>query len=444
MLTTRAVQWTMKYGVDVYSAPAFAIFGMIKKLTSYIKGAKLADRGFQLLDICADGKNAESRVTYLSWFMVYPFSKPIHLTLKHLLRGYKVGMEVGDLESAMWNVSTYICNSIVAGKALKPLAIDCMAYIEQMRMLMQDYILHQSLPFAQGVLNMLGDAEDPLKLSGSAMVEDDYLAMIESSDARAMSFLHLQIIKNIVCNFFGDFEQGAKLALEREDEYEKKNGSPLTLLDTLHQGISLYAMARKTKEKKYIKAAKKIRKKVEIWLKKGNINVTHYVPFLEAEEAALEGNVDEATRLYPWAISLASSAGVLHNAAFASERFAEYLLRDLKDNDRAGEYFQDSIKYYTDWGSTYKADLLKQNYSHLWDKKIPTGISVNPDIVIEASDDTARAKRVTEDRNDEVLISSDGQTNNKSALIASRDLLLEEYRTELGRGDVESVALQSE
>ena len=168
MLITRAVQWTMKYGVDTYSSSAFALFGMIKKLTSYTKGAKFADRGFRLLDICADSKNVESRVTYLCWFMVYPFSKPIHSTLKHLLHGYKVGMEVGDVESAMWNVSMFICSSIVAGKALKPLAADCVVYIEQMKMLKQDYILHQTLPFAQGVLNMLGDAEDPLILSGSA------------------------------------------------------------------------------------------------------------------------------------------------------------------------------------------------------------------------------------------------------------------------------------
>jgi hypothetical protein len=75
-----------------------------------------------------------------------------------------------------------------------------------------------------GVLNMLGDAEDPLKLSGSVMVEEDYLIMIESSDSRIMSFLHLQIFKNIMCNLFGDFEQGAKLALERGDEYEKRMG----------------------------------------------------------------------------------------------------------------------------------------------------------------------------------------------------------------------------
>ena len=375
----------MKYGVDVYSAPAFALFGMIKKLSSYTKGANYADRGLQLLDICTEGKITESRTAYLSWFMVYPCSEPIDSTLKHLLHGYKVGMEVGDVESAMWNVSAYLCSSIVAGKALKPLAVDCMTYIEQMRMLKQDHILHQSLPFAQGVLNLLGDAEDPLILFGSAMIEEDYLAMIESSDARVMSFLHLQIFKNIMCNFFGDYEQGAKLALERRDEYEKKNGSPLAMLDNLHQGISLYAMARRTKEMRYIKAAKKVRKVVAMWLKKGNVNVAHYMPFLEAEEAALEGNSDEATRLYPRAIALASSSGFLHNAALASERFAEYLLHDLNDSDRAGQYFQDSIKHYTDWGSDYKADLLKQNYSHLFGEKIPKGISVDPDFAVGSS-----------------------------------------------------------
>jgi hypothetical protein len=378
MLTTKMMRWTMKHGVDVNSAPAFAIFGTIKKqLASYKTGAQCADRGFQLLDICAEGKRTESRVTYLSWFLVYPFSKPIHSTLNHLLRGYKAGMEMGDVESAMWNVSMYLCSSIVAGKALKPLAVDCITYTEQMETLKQDLILHQTLPLAQGVLNMVGDAEDPLKLSGSVMVEEDYLVMIESAEVRVMSFLHLKIFKNIMCNFFGDFEQGAKLALERGDEYEKKNGSPLAMLDTLHQGISLYAMARETKEKRYIKAAKKVKKKVATWAKKGNVNVMHYIPFLEAEDAALEGRSDSATKLYPRAIASASRSGFQHNAALARERFAEYLLHDLKESDRAGQYFQDSIRYYTDWGSDYKAEILRKKYSHLWTDEIPSGITVN-------------------------------------------------------------------
>ena len=371
------VRWTMQYGVDIYSASAFALFGLVKNKSSFKIGAQYADRGLQLLDICAEGKRTESRVTYLAWFMVYPFSTPIHSTLKNLLRGYKVGMEMGDTESAMWHVSMYICGSIVAGKALKPLAADCFTYIEQIKTLEQDFIFHMTLPLAQGVLNMLGDAEDPLKLSGSAMVEEDYLLMIESSEGRKMSCLHLQILKNVICNFFGDFEQGAKLALERGDEYEKKNGSPLAMMDTLHQGISLYTMARRTKEKRYIKAAKKVKKKVAQWVKKGNINAMHYVPFLEAEDAALEGRSDSATKLYSKAITLAARSGFQQNAAIASERFAEYLLLDLKDNDKAVQYFQDSIQYYSGWGSDYKADMLKKKYEHLWLDEIPLDITAS-------------------------------------------------------------------
>ena len=368
------VRWTMKYGIDVYSSPAFAIFGMIKKLTSYKTGALFADRGFQLLDMCKEGKRTESRVTYLSWFMVYPWSKPIHSTLKHLLRGYKAGMEAGDVESAMWNVSTYICGSIVAGKPLKPLAVDCVTYVEQMKMLKQDYILHMSLPFAQGVLNLLGDAEDPLKLSGSAMVEEDFLEMIKSSEGAVMTFLHLQIFKNIISNYFGDFENGAKLALERGDEYERKNGSPLAMIDTLHQGVSLYDMARRTKEKRYVKAAKKIKKKVTDWVKKGNVNAVHYLSLFEAEEAALEGKSDVATKHYPKAMISAARSGFQHDAALVSERYAEYLLHDLKENDRAAQYLQDSIQYYKGWGSDYKADMLRKKYSYLWTDAIPKDI----------------------------------------------------------------------
>ncbi|KAK1741659.1 putative AAA ATPase [Skeletonema marinoi] len=376
-LNSRMAQWTMKYGVDVYSAPAFALFGMVKKPMSYKTAALYADRGFQLLDMCKEGKRTESRVTYISWFQIYPFSKPIHSTLKNLLRGYKVGMEVGDVESAMWNVSQYMCNSIVAGKALKPLAVDCVTYIEQMQMLKADFTYHMSLPFAQGVLNMIGDADDPLKLSGSAMIEEDFLAMIESSEGKFWSSLHLQIFKSMMCSFFGDFENGAKLALERGDVYEKKNGSPLAMTDTLHQGVSFYAMARKTKEKRYIKAAKKVKNKVVTWVKKGNVNAVHYLSFFEAEEAALEGKAESATELYPKAIISAARSGFQHDAALVSERYAEYLLHDLKENDSAGQYFQDSIQYYQGWGSDYKAEMLRKKYSYLWPDEIPKDITVN-------------------------------------------------------------------
>ena len=94
MTVARMVRWTMKHGVDVSSAAAFALFGLVKVMASgaYESGSQFAELGLQILGNLED-KTAESRVTYLVWFMVTPRTKPIHSTLKHLLRGYRAGME---------------------------------------------------------------------------------------------------------------------------------------------------------------------------------------------------------------------------------------------------------------------------------------------------------------------------------------------------------------
>ena len=95
--------------------------------------------------------------------------------------------------------------------------------------------------------------------------------------------------------------------------------------------------------------------------RQGNVNVKHYLPLLEAEEAAYNGN--DATRLYGEAISMAKISGFQHNAALASERFGEYLLHDLNDERRAMTYIRDAAQYYSAWGSDYKAHLLEEKYN---------------------------------------------------------------------------------
>lgn len=93
MSVARMVRWTTKHGLDTMSAAAFALFAFVKvKLNAYEDGARFADLGLKLINNAKD-RSPESRVTYIVWFLVAPRSKPIHSTLKHLLRGYKVGME---------------------------------------------------------------------------------------------------------------------------------------------------------------------------------------------------------------------------------------------------------------------------------------------------------------------------------------------------------------
>jgi hypothetical protein len=98
----------MKYGIDLNSPAAFAVLGFIKVLTGDFKtGSAFSQRALMLLSKL-ESKTVESRVTYLVHYMVLPWVKPLQSTLPYLLKGYKVGMEIGDSESAMWNISMYI------------------------------------------------------------------------------------------------------------------------------------------------------------------------------------------------------------------------------------------------------------------------------------------------------------------------------------------------
>jgi predicted ATPase len=112
LIVTCTVRWTMKYGIDLNSPAAFAILGFLKIVTGdFITGNAFSERALILLKRL-DSKAVESRLTYLVHFMVAPWAKPLQSTLTYLLQGYKVGMEIGDSESAMWNVSMYISKCV--------------------------------------------------------------------------------------------------------------------------------------------------------------------------------------------------------------------------------------------------------------------------------------------------------------------------------------------
>ena len=95
----------------------------------------------------------------------------------------------------------------------------------------------------------------------------------------------------------------------------------------------------------------------------GNVNVKHYVPLLEAEEAAYKRKPDDALRLYRQAITMAARSGFQHNAALASERLGEYMFHDLNQKERAKPHFSDAAKYYSGWGSPFKAQLIEEKYA---------------------------------------------------------------------------------
>jgi hypothetical protein len=150
------------------------------------------------------------------------------------------------------------------------------------------------------------------------------------------------------------------------------------------------------------------------------VNVVHYLYILEAEFAVLNGKNKKAKESFNAAITTSSRNGFLHDRALAHELASAYF-KAQRDDYWGNYHMERSRACYQEWGCGGKVEQLF------------------------VSESGTTKVEVTDDKADEVTILSDGMRSvGTSALIASRDLLLEGYRTELDNGDVESVSFQSE
>lgn len=135
----------------------------------------------------------------------------------------------------------------------------------------------------------------------------------------------------------------------------------LGMIETFHRGVALYIMARKTRQRKYRVHASKIRNTIKKWLKAGCPNVKHYSLLLDAEHASLSRSYASAEKLYVEAIALASRAEYLHHAALFNERYADFLLDERDDPERASYYLDEAIRLYQQWGATRKIKMLQSD-----------------------------------------------------------------------------------
>ncbi|CAJ1962246.1 unnamed protein product [Cylindrotheca closterium] len=200
----------------------------------------------------------------------------------------------------------------------------------------------------------MGRCDDPLVLKGTAFNVDEFVPTVPN---------HLPIIRHFESElylFYGEYQRAADSALEREKDFENIFSShAIIMIECFHRGIALYAMARKSKNRKYKTAAVKVRKKVKRWSYNGNPNVKYYDSFLSAEHAALTNDFAKAEVQYQKSIKQAARTGHLHHAGLFNERYADFLKFERKDAEEANYRISEAIRWYGEWGAQLKVKMLQ-------------------------------------------------------------------------------------
>mmetsp|Transcript_10591 Transcript_10591/g.25578 ORF Transcript_10591/g.25578 Transcript_10591/m.25578 type:complete len:280 (+) Transcript_10591:662-1501(+) len=239
------------------------------------------------------------------------------------------------------------------GKPLHAIALSCSKYILQMEDLRKKDHSLASRVIWQAVINLMGEAENVLAMEGVALSRK----VIDNLDSAETKFY--DAIRHDLLVFYGAYELAAESALKRGNEFPKAAVGVFTIMmETFHRGVALYAMARRTRRRKYLNPARRIRKTIKKWGKNGNPNVRHYICFLDAEHSAVSKRYKEAEVHYQQAIKIAAKTGYLHHAGLFNERYADLLKVHMKNEEEAVYRLQEAIRWYGEWGAALKVKML--------------------------------------------------------------------------------------
>ncbi|CAB9507661.1 Transcriptional regulator [Seminavis robusta] len=361
---TRQILLTMKYGLHELSAAAFPAMGaiMVALFTDFQTGTLFARHGKLIVGLIGS-RVAEARVAFSS-IMAPSYYQPMQSLIKGLSESYKIGMQVGDTDSAMWCVAHSCWLQFMTGKELSYVEDECRVNVNRMKDLNRKEAVHFTCPIWQTTLNLMGSSQFTTVLAGGAFGIDDEKE-IWGITADGPLRPHLEICKTLLLTYFGDYVAGADLFIKRGDRYLKDHpGHPQGNMDSFLRGVCLFAAYDKTGKRKYRSNAYKARATIASWWKKGNPNSQHQLSFLDAEHYSLQKKWEDAAVCYQKAITLASRSGLIQDAALANERYAACLLKQGNLEDARFRLIQ-SVKLFREWGALGIVESLEQKHANI-------------------------------------------------------------------------------
>ncbi|KAL3932919.1 MAG: hypothetical protein SGBAC_010629 [Bacillariaceae sp.] len=357
----KILQMTFEKGITDESGICLTALGLLTVAIrkDFETAFRFAEMGLEMQTVSNPIREGGNVFTANSY--VFPWKQPLQTCLKSISEGYISSMAVGDSAYATWSLlSSHVWLPWIMGKPLRPMLAEFPVLESQMEDLVQPEQLFFLRAQWQVIANLTTATTKPSSKLVGGIVGQESLVGRSGTQKGIIHFAEGELL------LFLDTEAAAERAARVGNKFEKLIPSIcLIMIETFHRGVALYALARRTKKRKYRVEANRIRNTIKSWLMKGNPNVQHYRCLLNAEQAVLVGEDAKASRFYAEAISLAARTGHLHHAALANERYADFLHTELGDIDQSAYFLKEAIRFYEAWGAMAKVEVLNSLLSEL-------------------------------------------------------------------------------
>ena len=357
---------TLRYGISPANAcDAFGGFGIL--LCAFGSPQRGCDMALAVQLILAKAKPGElthliSRTCLDQGFVYHWTTTTLQETLAPLLRGYQIGLDTGDVQSAGLNQLMHISHTYYAGRKLEEVdrltsanvGLQNEAVQKLDGSLTQSHILGSLIQVWYLVVSELRGRElDESELNFDGIIK--FSNEINNPALKSYAFtgqLELKVI-------FSEWDKAIDILEEAGDVRAVLValfiGVRFTFLEALVLIKAAHASETWYKRWKWKRRALKSINIIRKWVKKGNVNVIHYLHLLEAELAVLNGNSNVAENSCKLAITVAEKNGLIQDLALSHELASS----SMGDDNHRDYHMKNAIKCYSEWGATKKVYQLK-------------------------------------------------------------------------------------
>ncbi len=385
-----------RYGLAPEHGFAVASYGILLAagLWDFKGSIEFGQLGLKLIEKLG-ARDQECRTIFVYNAIVRHWSFPLRETIPPLNEGYGTGMETGDLGFASFNLFLSDVHHLFSCKELSELDAIMSKNNQIIVGLNQKYNLTlQSLTW-QAVLNLRGQCDDPIKVSGKAIDGEALLPAWENTNNRA-ALAVFWFVKTIMCVVYNDFA----LAVKASDQYKKYSASMLGIVINLY-AVFCDSMARlftyndfSLSEKMKCRATIVMNQlKMKKWSASAPTNGLHMYYLVEALRSWLiQANTKKAESLFERAIHLCKKHEDIIIEGIASE-YAIKFFQAAGNEKKANDYKAAAYSCYSRWGATGLLNKLNRMYPDI----VTSAGKVSQDTTMDASFTTSNTLAATLD-----------------------------------------------